>query len=210
MPQIPFEPIPNELVHFKDETFDTTQLSSDQHLLWEYMIGISTGRVNESFANRKIGPLCHARWLKLAIRILSLYIRALAPTSKASAIKQLAIFIVKVYGTSWFRINRHHYLHLQPEKLFKSVQNIKQQPDNIKNIAFSNINYNAFCLLPDTFLYCMLMSNVGFVRELVTKKIIQFRQSDTSEKINRIPQINVEANNWWQLISHISQFRSRV
>ena len=96
------------------------------------MIGISTGRVNESFANRKIGPWCHARWLTLAIRILSLYIRGLAPTNEGLEIKQLAIFIVKVYGTSWFRIKRYHYLHLQPENLFKSVQNIKQQPDNIK------------------------------------------------------------------------------
>ena len=49
------------------------------------------------------------------------------------------------------------------------------------------------------------MSNVGFVRELATKKIIQFRQSDTCEKINRIPQINFESNNWWEVINFTHQ-----
>ena len=68
-----FKAIPTALVELDDEVL--SDLSTDQRLLYEYVIGISQGAVRQRFAAYKIGDLSHARWLTLAIRVLSLYIR---------------------------------------------------------------------------------------------------------------------------------------
>ena len=51
-----------------------------QRLLFEYCKGIGSGRVNNQWASWKIGPINHARWLTLAIRILCVYSWETKPT----------------------------------------------------------------------------------------------------------------------------------
>ena len=72
-PQVDFQPVETELVELNDEVLE--DLSTDQRLLYEYVYGISKGRINQRYLNYKIGPCNHARWLTLAIRILSCYAR---------------------------------------------------------------------------------------------------------------------------------------
>ena len=92
-----FDAVPTSLEVIEDEVLDT--LSTDQRLLYEYVVGIANGRVETRFAQRKIGPMSSARWLTLAIRILALYVRGKI-TSEAG--KQLVHFICQVYGPAWF------------------------------------------------------------------------------------------------------------
>ena len=73
LPQRDFPVIksPLEDIIFPDEVLN--DLSTDQRLLMKYVKGVSNGRVENRFASWKIGPLNHARWLTLAIRLLCLY-----------------------------------------------------------------------------------------------------------------------------------------
>ena len=48
-------------------------LSNDQKLLLEYCTSISSGEIDKSLVSRKLAPLCHSRWLTLAIQLLALY-----------------------------------------------------------------------------------------------------------------------------------------
>ena len=75
LPQIKFTKIssPLDKVKFDKETLN--DLSSDQRLLLEYVLGISSGQVNQQIAAWKIGPLSHARWLTLAIGRMCLWTR---------------------------------------------------------------------------------------------------------------------------------------
>lgn len=66
-----------EDMHFSDEVIK--DLSSDQRLMYEHIIGISSGNMDLRFAHRRIGPVNHARWLTLAIRLLSAYIHIEIP-----------------------------------------------------------------------------------------------------------------------------------
>ena len=68
---------PVEDMHFSDEVIK--DLSSDQRLMYEHIIGISSGNMDLRFAHRRIGPVNHARWLTLAIRLLSAYIHIEIP-----------------------------------------------------------------------------------------------------------------------------------
>lgn len=48
-------------------------LSVHQRLLFDYCKGIGSGNIENRWGTHKIGPLNHARWLTLAIRLLCLY-----------------------------------------------------------------------------------------------------------------------------------------
>jgi hypothetical protein len=65
---IAFEPVATPVERPQAEV--ERDLSNDQRILLEYMLGVSSGTVAPSFVNRKPGPLDHARWLTAAIRIL--------------------------------------------------------------------------------------------------------------------------------------------
>ena len=90
-------------------------LSTDQRLLYEYVIGIAKGEVAPRFVARKIGPACHARWLTFAIRVLSFYVRNSSPDDN---LKKLVDFICKVYAPSWFLIKKDKKLQNKPKYLF--------------------------------------------------------------------------------------------
>ena len=101
LPQVSFNKIETPIGEGYISAAVLNDLSSDQRLLFEYCKGIGSGRVDDQWASWKIGPLNHARWLTLAIRILCVYSRETKPTP---TLKQLVYFIVQVYAPTWFEI----------------------------------------------------------------------------------------------------------
>ena len=129
-------------------------LSSDQRRLFEYCKGIGSGRVDEQWASWKIGPLNHARWLTLAIRILCVYSRETKPTP---TLKQLVYFIVQVYAPTWFEIKKSSKFHESPKILFHCIQRVKQLPfEDINRTPLEKIQRNTFFLLQDNFIFAMI------------------------------------------------------
>ena len=113
-------------------------LSSDQRLLLEYVRGVSAGEVNPRYASWKIGPLNHARWLTLAIRILSLYVKGQCPPESTVKLRTLVEYIVSTYAVSWFEIKRDSKFHNQPKYLYSMIERIKVQKEEVKNVGFNN------------------------------------------------------------------------
>ena len=171
--QIFFNPIETEVnTNFIPDNV-LNDLSSDQRLLFEYCKGVGSGKVEEKWAAWKIGPLNHARWLTLAIRILCLYTRQLQPSL---TLKKLVHYIVKVYAPTWFRIKASSKFHNSPSILFTAIQNIRLIPFNdVKKIAMDSIQGNAFCLLPDNFIYAMIKDENSNVRNVALKIVLQSR-----------------------------------
>ena len=75
-----FEIITSNLIELPSDVLK--QLSHDQRLLHEYTIGISSGTIDKVYASRTIGPLNHARWLTLALRVMCVYARTVKPSIK--------------------------------------------------------------------------------------------------------------------------------
>ena len=110
-----------------------SDLSNDQRILYEYVIGVDAGVVPIPWANRKIGPLCHSRWLTLAIRILCLYTRTASPSSNLTL---LANFIAKVYAPTWFSIKQSSKLKDMPQILWEYIQKLDDLVDDrVANIV---------------------------------------------------------------------------
>lgn len=171
MPQIEFPKIGSPLLSMVDK--DT--LNSDQRLLYEYTVGIASGEVDPQYASWKIGPLHQARWLTLAIRLMCLWTRGAYPKEQAATLRKLVKFIVEVYATSWFEIKTDNKFHNQQLYIFNMIQRIKNQESDIQEIAFKNIQHNAFALLPENVLFAMMKSDELEVREQAVRRILAIR-----------------------------------
>lgn len=174
-PQVEFVKIAGDLDDFSFDEAALKDLSNDQRLLLEYVRGISRGQVNQRFAAWKIGPLNHARWLTLAIRLLCLWTRGSYPEPLHDKLHSVVKYIVQVYAVSWFEIKRDAKFHNQAHYIFNMIQRMKSQSDEIQAIAFNNLKYNAFALLPENMLYFMMKSDEPKVRESALKKILSIR-----------------------------------
>ena len=106
--------------------------------------------------SRKLGPLCHSRWLTLAIRSLALYTREKKPNK---TLRKPVSYIIKVYAFAWFEIKTSSKLH-EALKILFTISRLNQLPDeDVKEFAHQSIQGNAFCLLPDNFVQAMIKNN---------------------------------------------------
>ena len=172
-------------------------LSSDQRLLYEHTIGISSGEMNVRFAHRTIGPVNHARWLTLAIRLQSAYIHTENPSEN---LIKLVTYIQQVYSPCWFLHKRSNKLHEAPAIMLYMIKQMRAQTAEIQEISIKNLKNNAFCLLPENIIYCMLLDDDEEVRALALHRILQIRESPPSNRINRILPINKDAEKYFDLV----------
>ena len=199
-PTVDFEPISpgSESLNLPDEV--VSDLSTDQQLMYEYWVGITTGKMRGNFAQRKIGPVMHARCFTLATRILCLYTKTKTPSEN---LKNLTQYIIQVYTLTWFLIKKSSSFHTSPSILFEMIQQIKKQDEVIRQICLKNLSKNSYCLLPEIFVYCLLKTDDIETREEGLKVVKKVRAA--KKAIPRITnlydlQINFDAGRWQDLI----------
>ena len=94
-----------------------------------------------------------------------------------------------------------------PSIMFKTIQFTKEVLyPKVISIVKKNLPYNAFCLLPENFLYAMILSDESWVRQLGLKTILQIRSHRAEnplavEASKKVPEINWEADHWTRLIN---------
>lgn len=202
LPQVKFRTLSGPLddIQFPDDTL--TDLSTDQRLLLEYIRGISSGTVDPRFAAWKIGPVNHARWLTLAIRLMCVWTRGVCPPELQDELYHAVKFIVEVYAVSWFEIKKDNEFSNQQQYIYNMIQRIKNQSDDIQCVALKNLEHNAFALLPENMLYSMLKSNDLAVRQAGLQKILSIRAGVPPKKrLKTITAINTDATHWSELIN---------
>ena len=106
---------------------------------------------------------------------MRLWTRGVLPPELYDKLYLAIKFIVKVYAVSWFEVKRDSKFHNQQLYIFNMIKRIKQQSEETQDVAFRNLKYNAFALLPENVLYSMMKSDDLEVREAVLKKIISIR-----------------------------------
>ncbi|KAK6178315.1 hypothetical protein SNE40_013114 [Patella caerulea] len=201
LPQVDFDKLSGPLDNMDISKETLNDLSSDQRLLLEYVWGISKGEVNPKHAAWKIGPLNHARWLTLAIRLMCLWTRGAYPPDLKDKLQVAIKYIVEVYAVSWFEIKKDCRFHSQQLYLYNGIQRMKQQSEEIQSVVFHNLKFNAFALLPENVLYSMVKSDELDIRETGIKKILSIRKGKAVKKrLKRITAINTEATHWSELI----------
>ncbi len=198
-PQVKFEPIITCMIELPPDVVQ--DLSTDQRMLYEYTLGISEGKIDPVWASRKCGPLNHARWLTLAIRVIMIYTRSIKPSLK---LIRLVKFVVKIYSQSWFRIKGASSLAEAPAIVFELISRLKDLNDTaITKVVKKNIQNNSFCLLSDNFIYSLVCSQDFQIRDLGLEAIQRIRSEGRTfalEPAKKIPTINFDASCWSGLI----------
>ena len=119
-------------------------LSADQHYAYRICWAVILGDLDADLALLEVGPICHARWLTLACRLLRRY----TSTVKYSAsLNTLAEFCIRVYFPSWFEIKHKHNIIDGSKNFFNIIRRIQHFPDKqVKDIALKVVQRNSFLL----------------------------------------------------------------
>ena len=140
LPQVEFTQLSGPLDHIEFDKTTLDDLSGDQRLLLEYVLGISKGKVNPRFAAWKIWPLNHARWLTLAIILMCLWTRGAYPPELQDMLRHAVKY--KCMQLAGLRLKESKFYN-QQLYIFNIMQRMKQQAEEIQNVAFKNLKYNA-------------------------------------------------------------------
>ena len=145
---------------------NTELLSSDQKYLYEMCSAISRRSIPPDLANKDPGKLAHSRWLTCANRILRLYVG----TKKSSEnLRELAIFIMKVYAPTWFDIKMKPSCKHGPIHVFNMIKRSLYLREELKDIVLKTIQRNAFFVHPENLLLAMLQDEHPHIKELAPK-----------------------------------------
>ena len=167
----------DQLLSYPDNVVE--DLSTDQNYGYKICLAILTGDMPKTLALREIGPLCHARWLTLACRVLRYCVRQKNPSKN---LKDIAEFCVKVYFPSWFNIKKNKYITDGPRNLHFLVEKTMSFPDKkVRDIAMRYIQINAYFAHPENILLGMLNDDDQEVRNVAVNIVLKQRGDDISD-----------------------------
>ena len=196
-PVVKFKKVETTLAEQSPEV--VADLSADQKLLLNYVLGIHDGEIPASIVNLRPGPPCLARWLTMATRVLYIYTRTLNPSSE---LQRIVAFICKVYVLGWFSFKGQSSFLPAPIILHELLGFVKELKDPVCLKVFKDkLKDWAFPLLSENFLVSMLFCEEEKVRKLAVFRILELRQlPEPPIGSMRIQPVNFDAKYWWQLI----------
>ncbi|KAH9638792.1 hypothetical protein HF086_002032 [Spodoptera exigua] len=174
-------------------------LSSDQRYLYDITSAVISGKCSPDLSNRSPGKMSHARWLTKANRILRLYVATEIPTNE---LKQLAVFVVKVYSPIWFEIKLNPTCKDGARHFWKLVYYSRYLPQELQSVVDPVLRRNAFFAHPENLLLSMLSDEQKHVRELAARRILKARKPSEPRQLRvfEVPKINLNASTYIDLI----------
>ena len=201
---VKFSPIYSSLPDLDEPVWK--DLSRDQKLLYRYTKAIAAGTVPDSLAPQVAGPINHARWLTLAIRLMILYTRTDKP---CKGLCMVVKYVVQVYSVVWFLIKKESKFTHGPSHLYKQIILVQAQSLEVQTVVKPAMQRNAYLAHPSVILCAMLESSEKTVRCKAIKMIKEARERPP--KIQKmkvlkgvrkfsIPALNWNPSSWWDII----------
>jgi len=207
---INFEPL--NMKDFPKLTVEVEKnLSNDAKHLHQLAVQVNTGSLTKNAMKKKIGPLCHSRWLTLATRILRLYI-ALSPNNTVfSKIKKLARYIIGVYWKMHINVKHRSSILQAPMHVcdeLNSINALVSEPAE-KKLLHESLQRNCYPAHPENLLLAMLGDDDSSIRARAVKLIKNIRQTNSALPSNDVmpirdfylPMLNVNAQHYSELIT---------
>lgn len=173
-------------------------LSKDQRYLYDIVHAIQSGTINASLKDKKPGPICMARWLTLACRILRLYVSFENPPEE---LFQLAEFVMKVYAPMWFLIKLKPHICDGPKHFFRIITETEYMPTELRNVVIGVAQRNAYFAHQENVILAMLGDENETVREMAVKSILAARRLKIPAKLRKfkLPEINFNAQVYYEM-----------
>lgn len=152
-------------------------MSNDQKILYQTCRAIIEGKGSASLELCSVGPLCHARWLTLAIRINLLYMSTEKPSDELA---RLAWFVCNVYALLWFFVKKNWRAYQGPEIAYMAMKLVNGLSVDEKRIM-SPVFERGFLywMHPEQLILGCLASSDADVRAQAVARILKIR-SDAS------------------------------
>lgn len=198
MPVVDFEAIATDL----PPNLEDVELSTDQQYLKDMCYAVSDGYCTECLSRRSPGAMSHSRWLTCANRILRLYVA----TSKPSLpLKELAMFVMKVYAPTWFSIKVRPSSQYGAIHVFNMIRASRYLSDKLKKIIDPVIQRNAYFAHQENLILAMLADERYNIREMAFQSIqrarmLQLEKTPMDIRLFRIPEIDFEAQDYSSMI----------
>ena len=118
-------------------------------------------------------------WLTLAARLLRLYVATERPSD---SLRTLIRFIVGHYVPVWCTIKRNELCTSGAKTLFRAVELLRDQPEDIQEVVRAVLTRNAFWAHPEQLLLAMVADDRQSVREEAVQMIQSARRHQTEEQ----------------------------
>ena len=180
-------------------------MSRDFVLLYRYSRAVSEGSVSDDLASQKPGPLNHARWGTLALRVLIHYTRSTNPPDQ---LVEMVKFIVQVYSVTLFNTSYKSKFTSGAPLLFEMMNLIKTQSEEVQQIAKPVVQNNAYFAHPENVLAAMLADEDEEVRRDAVNKILALRKMKNEPKkskmirgirVFKVPKLNWDASKYIEI-----------
>lgn len=174
------------------ENIEGWNLRGDQLYLYNMVRAVNDGVCSEKLANIKPGPLNLSRWLTTASRILRLYVTQ--PVASAE-LKNLALFVMKVYGPFWFLVKSQPQGINGSRHLFKYIQWTRELPSDMQEIVNRSVQINGYFAHHENILLSMITDDNKAVRKEGYDIIFKSRSQPSAQiRQYNIPIINFNCN----------------
>ena len=202
-----FQPIGSEL---KDQTITlpeciVSDLSSDQKMMYFAWKSVLEGTLNIDLLSLTPGPLSHARWLTLALRVLLLWMSdCKLEDIDMSNLQKIVHFVVTNYCPMWFSVKKMGKLKDGSKHLFSQVTALKHLKGQVLESARENVQRNSYYAHSELLLTTMLADQDPDIRNQGVDKLLVLQAgSDIGDKEKRpfkVPKINLHCNSYVDLI----------
>ena len=201
-----FKPLPGgeDLIDLPDDIVKS--LSTDQHNCYLLVKAIKSSNLSRDLANKKGGPINHARWLTTGQALLMLWVREHNLHGETLKKFELIVnFLVQSYFKLYFDIKVKNSLVYGPIHVLTSLRIFRTQPKEVQDAIKDTIIRGAYHAHSENLILSLLSSNVEEDRVFAIKKILEIRgdftRGNDSARDRITPTLNFEANSLRELIS---------
>ena len=180
-------------------------MSTDQKNCYKLVQAVKTGHIPPDLQDMQCGPLCHARWLTTAQRIVFMWTRHHGLTGQNRKTLELLVkFCLEYYFKLYFDMKVKHFIVDAPYHILTSLRILRTQPKKVRDAVTLYVRTGAWYSHPECLLLSLLASPHPEDREFAVQQVLKLRGSneygDTGVRSRITPRLNLSATTLIELI----------
>ena len=197
-------PIGEDLITMPEDIVNN--LSTDQMTTYKLVKAVKSGYLPKEMQEMQCGPLCHARWLTTAQRLVYMWTREHGLTGEAlKVLEMLVSFCITSYFKLYFDIKVKHHIVDAPYHVLTSLRILKSQPKMVKEAITFYVRKGAWYAHSECLLLSLLSSTDPEDRKFGVEQILNLRggqeYGDNCVRPRITPKLNLSATSLSKLIT---------
>jgi len=193
-----------DLISLPEEV--VAKMSTDQKACYNLVQAVKAGSLPPAQQEMRCGPICHARWLTTAQRIIYMWTRDHGLTGEAlKVLETLVKFCLQHYFKLFFDIKVKHLIVDAPYHILTSLRILKTQPKKVRDAITFYVRTGSWYSHPECLLLSLLASTNPEDRQFAVSQILKLRKGDdlgdNSVRPRKTPKLNLSATSLTMLIS---------